>query len=361
MKAFLVPSPPTRTGVFTARPRSGTLSAGLAALMILSSCNKDDDFSPTAISGLSNLGTGTPSPVATKPIIPAPTPSGTTLPKPSPIVPSPTLSPSPPPLPGSGTVSCNPLNSAGSSIGVYAIMKYIAPSQLNLDPTSPEYGYTTNLNIGNFGDLWNSPHSQTAGTAFYFSNINIENQRFSDGFRITDAAGATVPLTYPIATPTPEGLSAPLPGISPNLSNLIVSYFALEFSFNLQLPADSPDMAYDFRVASDDGSLTYVNGNLEIPYINNDGVHAVVVQQSASPLILSATKPTSFLIDWFQGPPYYLQLILSYRLTGSNQPFVVVPANLFHLPPDATAPAGLCPTANATPSIESTSTPTPAE
>ena len=397
MKIALDPQTPPRSP----SPSVGqiALRTGLALLVATAGCNSNDTFAPSGAAGVTATGgdgtnpppsggggtptgsptsgpTGTPGGVASG--SPTGTPSGT---------PGPVGTPGGLP-PGSGSVSCNPLNSTTGAIGVYATMKYLAPSQLNLDKTSPSYGFTTNGNApASFADLWSSPFAQSSGTTFFFSNIDIENQSFSSGFSITDPSGKSSLLTYPGMSSGPsrggklktdasvaQGQSVLNPGTSPakpspvrskfspvpalplpslsNLpDNLIVSYFGMQFMFNLQLPSGTADGAYDFQVASDDGAVIYVNGNSVTPYINNDGIHASVTKASTTPLNLSATKPTSFQINWFQGPPYFLQLILYYRPAGSGQPFVIVPANLFHLPSNAPGTVSSCPPGSTPPQV----------
>ena len=85
----------------------------------------------------------------------------------------------------------------------------------------------------------------------------------------------------------------------PGLPNL-TQWFAIKFFALLDVPEDG---SYSFRTSSDDGSKLSIS---DAVVVNNDGVHAVVVRDSA-PTTLTKGKH-QITIEWFQGPPKEIAL-----------------------------------------------------
>ena len=241
--------------------------------------------------------------------------------------------PSPSPSPTVPT-SCNPF-SGGIDPQIWGTMFYYPGSDPDYVPsTAPgaKVIASSSSAINNLATMF--ANSLDFPVNFFFSQINVPNQPFSNGFTITSPDGTQSLLTYPSSTIE------------------INSYFGITFHSDLLLPNTATQTAYQFAVSSDDGAIMYLSQTDAIGptspttmVVNNDGTHAVTTSCSTSSVTLSKTDLTHMRLDWYQGPPYYLGVILYYRpwvdnrCDLSNSSWNVVPANWFNLPADAPVPS----------------------
>jgi hypothetical protein len=89
-----------------------------------------------------------------------------------------------------------------------------------------------------------------------------------------------------------------------------VEWFALDFTgrFYIERPGN-----YRFNLASDDGSILYIDRKLAI---NNDGVHGTLL---AGTVVKLSGGVHSIRLSYFQGPRYHLSLMLSVAGPGDRQ------------------------------------------
>ncbi len=108
------------------------------------------------------------------------------------------------------------------------------------------------------------------------SQLNIKDRQFSEGF------------------PGVEGL---------------FEWFALDMNFRVNVPKNG---IYEFSLASDDGSILWIDG-AEI--INNDGLHEVTTRTAK--IYLEAGQH-NFRVAYYQGPRWRIALELFWKIPGST-------------------------------------------
>lgn len=257
------------------------------------------------------------------------------IPKPAVSVP-PALNalPAPSPTPPSNSAVCDPFSSAGGKLQVAGTFLYLPSKHLSLG--AENYGRIIDGTVvGNVKQQMDK--SLNFPVSFYFSQINVPSQDFSIGFNITHSDATTSKVTYP------------------GTNYQIQSYFGIVFQSDLILPRGSGTQAYQFALESDDGANLYLSQNgdpgpLSVPstlVVNNDGQHPMGFNCSSAPYSLSDTKPTHLRVDWYQGPPIRLGVILRYRPWVDTRcdlrdlGWKIVPQELFQLPENLRAP-GVC-------------------
>jgi hypothetical protein len=108
------------------------------------------------------------------------------------------------------------------------------------------------------------------------SQLNIQDRQFSEGF------------------PGVEGL---------------FEWFALDMRFQVNVPKSG---IYEFTMASDDGSILWIN---DAEIINNDGLHEVA---SKTAKIYLAAGQHTFRVAYYQGPRWRIALELFWKIPGST-------------------------------------------
>ena len=149
----------------------------------------------------------------------------------------------------------------------------------------------------------------------YFNQINLPTQWFTAG--IQSASG---PLLVN-GTPVTEA-------------------FGLHMDANIMLNSSDTAGEYQFSILSDDGSMLYLgNSNADTTTawwtkpgsvaitVDNDlapgsltGGHPDILQCSTTTLNLSVGVPVPLHIDYFQGPPNFLGIMVLWRLVPTNSP-----------------------------------------
>ena len=104
----------------------------------------------------------------------------------------------------------------------------------------------------------------------------------------------------------------------------IVEWFALEMLTSIQLSKEDEEGTYQFVIASDDGSLVYIDGNAPQLYINNDGIHPTRVGCAEPGQLLSMVRNriVPLRIYWYQGPRWHLGIKLFWKKVSANAPEV---------------------------------------
>jgi hypothetical protein len=159
------------------------------------------------------------------------------------------------------------------------------PSEAPTPPTrlftdceeSPEKGIVANLyqlpvNTNRLPDFTALSSLRTV----CLSQLNIQDRQFSEGF------------------PGVEGL---------------FEWFALDMSFQVNVPKTG---LYEFSMASDDGSILWIDG---AEFINNDGLHEVTTRTAR--IYLEAGQHT-FRVAYYQGPRWRIALELFWKIPGSS-------------------------------------------
>lgn len=270
----------------------------------------------------SSQPTASPTPIPTVSASPQPTTP------PSPIVtPSPSASPSPSPSPSSSSFPsasptpyvCNALGSSGTnSSGGVAASLFVGNSTNGTTSSFRATGTLMNLNV-------------------FFGSINVPNQSWSTGFPLTQIPGGPV-LNSPSCTTNPSYSCLPSdPTCCP-----LTTWFMLAFRGQLQLTDTDVEGAYQFQTVSDDGAtfsiLPFGASDVQSNYvniINGDGVHGFAAYNSTqNPAYGTVTmrrgQPLAFVLDFFQGPPVQLGVVLQWRV--NNGPWQTIPAKNYLLP-----------------------------
>jgi len=108
----------------------------------------------------------------------------------------------------------------------------------------------------------------------------------------------------------------------PGVDSTLVEWFGIHFEATLIAPVSG---AYYFKVTSDDGSNLYVDGT---KVVDNDGVHAV---SSVTGSIYLTAGNHDFVVDYFQGPRWYIALQLYWKKPGDSA-YSLIPKDNFLLP-----------------------------
>lgn len=120
-----------------------------------------------------------------------------------------------------------------------------------------------------------------------------------------------VPTTYYTAGfPDVEGN-----GLVDNSGNLLTENYAVKFETQIGLsPTDVPG-DYEFATISDDGSILQIansSGTFQT-IVNNDGVHPSQFACATQTVHLDSTTELSSQILYYQGPRYYVSMILLWK------------------------------------------------
>ncbi|CAA6677684.1 MULTISPECIES: PA14 domain-containing protein [unclassified Lentimonas] len=89
-------------------------------------------------------------------------------------------------------------------------------------------------------------------------------------------------------------------------------WFAVDFEVKLFWPAKLAG-EYEFRLASDDGSVLFIDRKL---VVNNDGTHGMSAKSGTYKLEQGLRR---FQLVYYQGPATRLGLVLDYRKVGSEE------------------------------------------
>ena len=141
----------------------------------------------------------------------------------------------------------------------------------------------------------------------YASRVNSAKLT-SSWFSGTPLATILMPRLDVPNTPYENGF----PGY-PNLT----AWYAIRFTSRLVVPVSG---SYTFQTKSDDGSNLYIDGKLVVA---NDHVQAITTATSAT-VQLSAGIHT-LQMDYFQGPPIYIAMMMLWRIPGTGT-FTVIPS-----------------------------------
>lgn len=115
------------------------------------------------------------------------------------------------------------------------------------------------------------------GNDFYAKEINVPERSFSEGF----------------------------PGITDRFE-----WFGIIYEGQITAPVDG---TYKFIIECDDGAVLWINGT---KVVNGDGVHPTRTYQGT--INLTAGETYSFLLEYFQGPKYYITLVLKNQIPGEE-------------------------------------------
>ncbi|WPJ95830.1 PA14 domain-containing protein [Coraliomargarita algicola] len=104
-----------------------------------------------------------------------------------------------------------------------------------------------------------------------------------------------------------QNFSEGFPGVTDQFE-----WFAVDFEVKLFWPAKLAG-EYEFRLASDDGSVLFIDREL---VVNNDGNHAMATETGTFKLDQGLHR---FQLVYYQGPATKLGLVLEYREVGSEE------------------------------------------
>ena len=144
----------------------------------------------------------------------------------------------------------------------------------------------------------------------YYSRVNSAKLT-SSWFSGTPLANILMPTLDVPNTPYENGF----PGY-PNLT----AWYAIRFTSRLVVPVTG---SYTFQTKSDDGSNLYIDGKLVVA---NDHVQAITTATSAAVQLSAGVH--NLQMDYFQGPPIYIAMMMLWRTPGDSTFSVIPSANL---------------------------------
>jgi hypothetical protein len=197
--------------------------------------------------------------------------------------------------PGGGTI-CSPFtggaSASNSQNGILSSITYILP-------TSPVVS-SPHLSVASFAA--GGPDVQSLNQKIIMDQFDIPTQDFTDGFELADGSK--------------------LKGAD---GQILDQYFSLHSTGMIGLASSNAGVtaagSYQFAVLSDDGAIfsaSEVNGNTAS--VQNDGNHNDIFACSSHSVNLQPGAPVSFQMDYYQGPPQRLALILLWRKVDPNNP-----------------------------------------
>ncbi len=161
-----------------------------------------------------------------------------------------------------------------------------------------------NLSFVNLASFW-SPDPMNANellpavsvpAVFYFSEINVPERAFSEGFSYHDGG----------ALRDPRDLTG---------ETILIEWFSLKLEGHLKL-RNATAGNYYLSVIADDGAKLEIwsNGNW-VEIINNDGTHPQKMGCSmpGTYLTLNTNSDVRYRITYFQGPRYHISLMLLWK------------------------------------------------
>ena len=151
---------------------------------------------------------------------------------------------------------------------------------------------------GIVGSVYEIPHASRVNSA----------KLTSSWFSGTPLANILMPRLDVPNTPYENGF----PGY-PNLT----AWYAIRFTSRLVVPVTG---SYTFQTKSDDGSNLYIDGKL---IVANDRVQAITTATSATVQLTAGLH--NLQMDYFQGPPIYIAMMMLWRIPGAST-FTVIPS-----------------------------------
>ena len=206
------------------------------------------------------------------------------------------INPQPTPQPSPSSVVCDPFGTSGggATSGLQASLTYIPPNS----PENTTSAEIDALTVSSF--LAGAPDVVSENTQIFLSQLDVPDQDFTDGFQAANGQSLT-------------DLSG----------NVLVSFFALHIDSNLVLPSGMPAGDYEFAVLSDDGAIVSIgapgSSTANQQLINNDGAHSNTIGCSSTTVSMSAGQSIPLHVEYFQGPPVRLGLILFWRPIAAGQ------------------------------------------
>lgn len=186
---------------------------------------------------------------------------------------------------------CNPIGNTGgttglpSNAGLVATLSYF-PFQVNPQTGQEDNTLGGGINLADFSSL-----ATVLSTQVFFTQVDVPSETFTAGFAGPNGA----PLTNANGT-------------------VLDQYFGLDFHSQIVLGNDTPGN-YQFLTLSDDGSILSLDtGNGLKPFISDDGEHASEVQCSSSTVAMTSTSQIPMELQYFQGPPVSIAMIVMWRL-----------------------------------------------
>jgi hypothetical protein len=143
------------------------------------------------------------------------------------------------------------------------------------------------------------------------SNLNIPLRKWTDGF---------------------PGLNGNL--LADNSGNPLVEYFALDLKGYLELVAGFSEDSYEFALASDDGAILDIDGEV---VVDNDGTHPTQWKCSTKSINLMRGQQHAMRVRYYQGPRDQIALQVFWRpIALHGQPcdatggWTIVPPEVLH-------------------------------
>lgn len=191
----------------------------------------------------------------------------------------------------------------------------ILPAVFSLAAQEPTYKFSTTV----FGKpLYTFGTTVVANTGFRGDIYYIDpgSRKLPDLSKLQPVGAIYTPYLCVPPRPFVEGF----PGVTDR-----TEWFAIDYTGQFWF---STPGTYRFALASDDGSILYIDGRR---VIQNDKVHPVVEKKGKATL---QRGPHLIRVAYFQGPRYHVALVLRVAVPGSHD-FRVFHADDFNPPPDA--------------------------
>jgi len=189
------------------------------------------------------------------------------------------------------------------------------------DPFSPGSACAPNNPVGLLANVYYYPngvgvqnyidHGTLLPILIQLSNLNIPFRKWTEGF------------------PKNDGTL-----LKDNNGNDLVEYFAMDLKGYLELVAGYTEGDYDFALASDDGAILNIDGQV---IVDNDGTHATQWKCSSKSVNLIRGESHSMRVRYYQGPRENIELRVFWRPAsmrgqpcGESGGWSIVPPQVLH-------------------------------
>jgi len=177
--------------------------------------------------------------------------------------------------------------------------------KMSLLPESTNLSSPINLSYFWSPDLLNPLNltpSIDVPAVFYFSEVNVPERAFSEGFSYNDGG----------ALRDPRDVSG---------DTLLIEWFSLKLEGHLKLGSATAGNYYLSLIADDGAKLEILSDGTWTELINNDGTHPEKMGCSlpGSYLSLNSKSDIRYRITYFQGPRYHISLTLLWKRLDSGE------------------------------------------
>ena len=163
------------------------------------------------------------------------------------------------------------------------------------------------------------------GTVYYLppgsAPLNNISDYFTSGIKDTNTyywANLDIPTTYYTAGfPQVNGQA-----LQSNSNQILTENYAIKFQTQIGLSSTDTEGDYEFATISDDGSVLSIANSAGTyqTIVNNDGLHQTQLNCATQTVHLDSTTELNAQIEYYQGPRYYVAMIVLWKKIAPGQP-----------------------------------------